>query len=61
MLMAKLLLVLVLTIGVILANVYSRQAKRGDTESHLKKIASVGKVTLLSGIGIVLLAVLIFR
>ena len=61
MLLAKLLLVLVLTIAVIVANVYTRRAKGGETEANLKKIASVGKITLLSGIGIVLLAVLIFR
>lgn len=61
LLIAKLLLVLVLTIGVIMVKVYTSRAKRGETESNLKKIASLGKVTLLSGIAIVLLAVLIFR
>lgn len=61
MLMVKLFLVLFLTITVIILSVYSKRAKQGDTESNLKKIESLGKVSLLSGIAIVLLAVLIFR
>lgn len=61
LLMAKLFLVLVLTITVILISIYTRRAKKGDTEANLKKIANLGKVSLLSGILIVLLAVLIFR
>lgn len=61
MLIAKLLLVLVLTISVIVATVYSKRAKKGDTETNLKKVAFVGKVALLSGLLIVILAVLIFH
>jgi len=61
MLIAKLLLVAVLTISVIVVSVYTRRAKKGETESNLKKIAALGKVTLLSGILIVILAVLIFH
>ena len=61
MLIAKLLLVLVLTIAVILAAVYSKRAKKGDTESNLKKLVFTGRVALLSGILIVILAVLIFH
>jgi uncharacterized membrane protein len=61
MLIAKLFLVLVLTITVIILSVYSKRAKRGDTESNLRKIENLGKVSLLTGIAIVILAVLIFR
>ena len=60
MLIAKLILVLTLTVSVILATLYSRRAKRGDTEANLKKIAVLGKVSVLSGFAIVILAVLIF-
>lgn len=61
MLMAKLLLVLVLTLCIIVMTVYSSRAKKGDTDANLKKIATLGKVALLTGVSIVLLAVLIFR
>lgn len=60
LLVAKLALVLTLTVAVILATMYSRRAKKGDTESNLKKVALMGRVTLLCGIIIVVLAVLIF-
>jgi uncharacterized membrane protein len=60
LLIAKLVLVLTLTVAVILATVYSRRAKKGDTESNLKKVAIMGRITLLTGITIVVLAVLIF-
>jgi uncharacterized membrane protein len=61
MLIAKLALVLALTVSIIIMSVYSRRAKKGDTEAHLKKIENLGKVSLLTGIAIVVLAVLIFR
>jgi len=61
LLIAKLILVLVLTISIIVTSVYAKRAKNGNTESNLKKIATLGKVSLLSGIGIVLLAVLTFH
>lgn len=60
-LIAKLLLVLVLVLTVTLLSVYAKRAKRGETEANLKKIASLGKVSLLTGIAIVTLAVLFFR
>jgi uncharacterized membrane protein len=60
LLIAKLALVLTLTMAVSFATVYSKRAKKGDTESNLKKVAALGRVTLLSGIAIVVLAVLIF-
>jgi uncharacterized membrane protein len=61
LLIAKLILVLTLTVAVTFATIYSQRAKKGDTASNLKKIASLGKVTLLSGLAIVVLAVLTFR
>ena len=61
LLIAKLILVLVLTISIIVTSVYANRAKKGNTESNLKKIAALGKVSLLSGIIIVLLAVLTFH
>ena len=61
LLIAKLLLVLVLVFTVSLQSVYAKRAKRGETAANLKKIALLGKVTLLSTIAIVTLAVLIFR
>ena len=61
LLIAKLILVLVLTITVVLLSIYTKRAKRGDTEANLKRIANLGKVSILSGFAIVFLGVLIFR
>lgn len=61
LLIAKLALVLTLTVLVSFATVYSNRAKKGDTLANLKKIAALGKASLLTGITIVVLAVLIFK
>ena len=61
LLIAKLFLVLVLVFTVSLLTVYGKRAKKGDTEANLRKIALLGKVSLLTTIVIVTLAVLIFR
>ena len=61
LLIAKLLLVLLLVLTVSLISVYAKRAKRGETEANLRKIALLGKISLLSAIAIVTLAVLIFR
>ena len=61
MLVAKLALVLTLTITVIILSVYSRRAKNGEAGAHLKTIENLGKLTLLTGIAIAVLAVLIFQ
>ncbi len=61
LLIAKLILVLILTISVIFAGIYSSRAKKGNAESNLKKVAILGKVGLLTSITIVLLAVLNFH
>ncbi|MBK7872733.1 MAG: hypothetical protein IPJ74_19675 [Saprospiraceae bacterium] len=39
----------------------ARKAKTGDTEAELKKIAPFGRISLLVGLAIVILAVLIFH
>ncbi|TFH25231.1 MAG: hypothetical protein E4H10_09600 [Bacteroidia bacterium] len=61
LLIAKLILVLTLIVTVSFATVYAQRAKKGDTLTNLKKIAALGKVSLLSGLAIVVLAVLIFK
>ena len=61
LLIAKLILVLVLVLTVALLSVYAKCAKNGDPEANSRKIALLGKVSLLSAIAIVTLAVLIFR
>jgi len=60
LLIAKLALVLTLTSAVVLTSIYSRRAKKKNAEANLKKIKNLGKVSLLSGIAIVVLAVFIF-
>jgi uncharacterized membrane protein len=61
LLMAKLVLVLTLTTSVILTGIYTRRAKKDNAERYLKKIKNLGRLTLLSGIAIVVLAVLVFK
>lgn len=61
LLIAKLLLVLGLVFTVSLQSVYAKRAKKGDSKANLKKIATLGRISLLSTIAIVILAVLIFR
>lgn len=43
LLIAKFLLVVVLTITVINLNTYSKRAKQGETETKLKKLNPLGK------------------
>lgn len=61
LLMAKLalVLVLILLIGIITMN--ANKAKKGDAETHLKKIEPLGKISLLVGLTIIVLAVLVFH
>lgn len=61
LLIAKLLLVMILfsLMGIIGAAV--KKAKKGDAESYLKKIEALGKVSLLTAITIIILAVYIFH
>lgn len=61
LLIAKLFLVGFLTLTVILLGIYSRRARKGASVATLTMISALGKVALLSGIAIVLLAVLTFH
>ena len=56
-LMAKLGLVLVLILLVVILSIYAKKAKKGDAETHLKKIEPLGKISLLVGLTIIVLAV----
>ena len=61
LLIAKLCMVLLLTVSIIVISIYQNRARKGETEANLKKISVLGKVSLVCGIIIVSLAVLIFR
>lgn len=61
LLIAKLVLVLTLVVTITIMSLISKKAKKGDTPSNLKKITALGRVALLTGLAIVVLAVLIFR
>ena len=61
LLMLKLVLVVILVVFITLINLSSKKAKKGDTESQLKKMAKLGKITLVLGIGILILAIYIFH
>ena len=56
-------LVLVLALGALIGIISStaRKAKKGDAAVHLKKIATLGKMALLTGLAIVVLAVYNFH
>ena len=61
LLIAKLVLVLVLAtlIGIITAK--AKKARKGDAEKYLKQIEPLGKIALLVGLAIVVLAVYVFH
>jgi hypothetical protein len=61
LLMLKLTLVLVLLIILALINSSSKKAGQGDAPGQLKKMEQLGKMTLLIGLTIVVLAVYIFH
>ena len=61
LLMAKLTFVVVLIILIILLNIASKKARAGDFEKQMRKIRMMGQISLLTGIAIVILAVLNFR
>ncbi|WP_461040906.1 hypothetical protein [Spirosoma harenae] len=61
LLIAKLMLVLALIVLIILIEVRSKRAKNGDAVAQLKKMESLGKMTLLIGLAIVILAVTVFH
>lgn len=61
LLIAKLVLVLTLTVTIGIIGVASRKARNGDPEVQLKRIRSLGKITFITGLAIVILAVLVFH
>lgn len=61
LLIAKLVLVVVLAAMIGIISAHARKAKQGDSALHLKKIENLGKITLLIGLAIVILAVSIFH
>ena len=61
LMMAKLVGVVLLAVLIGVLSVWGKKAKQGDTEVYLKKMERVGKVSLLTTAGIVVLAVLIFH
>ena len=61
LLMAKLVLVLVLAAFIGIISSYVKKAKKGDAETYLKKIALLGRLSLLTALTIVVLAVYIFH
>lgn len=61
LLIAKLVLVLVLGALVGMIGARGKKALRGDTETHLRAIAPLGKAALLTAIVIVVLAVYVFH
>jgi len=61
LLIVKLILVLVLLVLLILIGIRSKKAQEGDVSAQLKKIEPLGKMTMLIGIIIVILAVSVFH
>lgn len=61
LLIAKLALYVVLLVVISIISVAARKAKQGETEKYLKKIRMWGQVSFLTGMAIVVLAVLVFR
>lgn len=61
LLIAKLSLVGILIILISLISVSASKAKKGDAAGQFKKMETLGKLTLLVGVAIVVLAVKVFR
>ncbi len=61
MLMTKLVLVLVLAAFVGIIGFKAKKAKNGDAEAQLGKIEKLGKLTLITGVSIIVLAVYVFH
>ena len=60
-LIVKLCLVALLTIVISIMAVYSRKAKKGDTERYLKKIEPYSTVAFILGLAIVIIAAVVFH
>lgn len=61
LLMIKLILVAVLICLIIMLNLTMNKAKRGDFLTHLKRIQMLGRISMITAISIVILAVFNFR
>ena len=61
LLILKLVLVVVLVVLITLINLSTKKAKKRDAEGQLKKMEQLGKMTLIFGLIIVILAVYIFH
>ncbi|MCO5251696.1 MAG: hypothetical protein M9949_09795 [Candidatus Kapabacteria bacterium] len=61
LLMAKLGFVLVLILLIVILSMYAKKAKKGDAETYLNKIEPLGKISLLVGLTIIVLAVYVFH
>lgn len=61
LLILKLVLFLILVILILIINQSAKKNLKNDTESNLKRIEIMGKLTLLLGILIVIVAVFIFH
>ncbi len=61
LLIAKLVLVVILAILIGIISVNMRKALAGNAEAHLKKIGTLGRLTMIVGLAIVILAVCVFH
>ena len=61
LLMVKLALVIVLITLLTLMNLSAKKAQKGDTEAQFKKMGVLGKLTLITALVIVIVAVNIFH
>lgn len=61
LLIVKLSLVFILILLIIGISVATKKARAGNTEAHLKKMETMGKLTLFISIAIVIIAVYIFH
>ena len=61
LLILKLVLVAILVVLLILISLSAKKAKTGDAERQLKKMEALGKMTLITGVVIVIVAVNVFR
>lgn len=60
-LIVKLGLVAVLIILIAMINIAGKKAKLGDAENQFKKLQVLGKLTLITALAIVIVAVIVFR
>lgn len=61
LLVGKLVLVVILILLIALIGIAGKKAKAGDAELHFKKMERLGKLALLTGVMIVVLAATVFH